>query len=111
MRALLLLLLAVTVAVSGLVWWRQQDDDNECVFSSTIYDGDVLPGGPQTAEEALDGFLASGAVRDHMPKDPDEYRRHDSGNGDAVTFVAGRVSIGASRRANGWFIGSAETTC
>jgi hypothetical protein len=103
----------VALAVLGVI--ALSDDESSCSASETVYDGNVAPGGPQTADEALAAFLSVGphinpGTGDPMASDPDHYERTEVGD-DTVIFTAGELSLGASHRPNGWLIGGATTTC
>lgn len=85
-------------------------DTTGCSFSSTAIDGVVLPGGPQTADAALAGFLATGGYGQITETNPASYERVENETG-SVTFNAGNVEIGAFRQPAGWWIGSIDITC
>jgi len=109
MRAWLLVLLAVVIAGAGFLWQRGQDDD-KCEFSQMAVDGSVLPGGPQTAEEALQGFLGTDLPPEGTPSNPSDYERSESSD-EQVTFVAGSTTIDAYHHAEGWTVQAVATWC
>ncbi|MFZ6003578.1 MAG: hypothetical protein ACOYXM_06530 [Actinomycetota bacterium] len=101
--------LALLAVVAGAVFLLTRDT-KECSFSSTAIDGVVLAGGPQTADAALAGFLATGGYGQITETNPTSYERVENANG-SVTFRAGNVEIGAFRQPAGWWIGSIDTSC
>jgi hypothetical protein len=94
------------VGVAVLIDERRADD-RAC--SSSVYDGAVLPGGPQSPDEALVGFLSVN-TGDELPSELGDYQRIEVADG-AVMYVAGDVAIHAEHRDNGWWIGSVEVLC
>ena len=66
--------------------------------ASTIYDGAVLPGGPQTADEALAGFLS---VTDNDPtvsefsRNVEDYVRSGGSDRDGSPYTDGDLVISA----------------
>ena len=112
MRPWLLGGLAAAVAALGFVVTR---DEQQCSPSSAVYDGNVLPGGPQTAAEALEGFLSVGADIDASTGEPMPGHASDyetvSESANRVTFVAGTLRLHASRQPLGWMIGGASNDC
>lgn len=100
---------ALLVVLAGTVFLLTRDS-TECSFSSTAIDGEVLAGGPQTADQAFAGFLASGGYGQITETNPGSYERVENETG-SVSYKAGNVTIGAFRQSAGWWIGSIDTTC
>ena len=112
MRTWLIGALAVVVVAAGAFFVLRPEDRCEG-NASTIYDGAVLPGGPQTADEALAGFLS---VTDNDPtvtefsRNVEDYVRREEAPG-RVTFTDDDLVITVGLRTNGWFVGDMTLVC
>ena len=109
MRAWLSALLAVAIAGAGFLLWQRAQDD-QCEFSHMAIDGNVLPGGPQSADEALQDLLATDLPPEGTPGNSSDYERSES-NDEQVTFVAGSTTIDAYHHTDGWMIQALSTKC
>ena len=106
-RRLRLLSVALGVVLT-VAFVYERDTDDKCVSNTTTYDGVVSPGGPQSADDALEGFL--GVTGYDFPKDLADYERVEL-SPQSVEYAAGEVTISAYRQEHGWFIGSSGRTC
>ena len=96
--------------------WRMAED--ECDAHYIFRDGTVLPGGPQTPEQAVREYLTAAGTPEGVPADPGAYRRGTSshapkpaGGEGGVWLTTGSADLHASQMADGWFIDTVRTDC
>ena len=107
----------VGVALGFAVFQVFLDDEPECGgFSTRTYDGTVVAGGPQSAEQALSGFLGSGAA-DGTPVEGltlDDLTSTEPGDG-YVVFQKGHdedeVIVVVTKQRDGWTVSEVSQSC
>ncbi|MBI1843669.1 MAG: hypothetical protein HYR89_03525 [Actinobacteria bacterium] len=91
----------------------QFTDDDGCTRRITSYDRTAGPGGPQSADEALEKFLATGATGSAAEGLAVDDLTVVGTQPSLVVYQTddGGVDVVVTKLAGGWFVGEASGTC